>query len=391
MTFMRPALLALEDGSVWPGEGFGAPVDAVGEIVFNTAMTGVQEILTDPSYHRQIVTLTVPHVGNTGINDDDDESDRLWSAGLIVRDLSPVASNWRATRSLHAWLHEHGIPGITELETRALVRHVREKGAMRAAMSAIDPDPDRLVALAREADQMTGLDLASEVTCDAPYQWTEAADWWRPAAHEFSADTGRRVNSVERRFHVVAYDFGIKRNILRLLASRGCRVTVVPASMPAREVMSLEPDGVFLSNGPGDPAAVTYAIDNVRELLGRVPMFGICLGHQILALALGATTYKMKFGHRGGNQPVRHPAGGRVEISAHNHGFAVATASLPKGVEVLRTHLGDDCCEGLVVTSRRAFSVQYHPESSPGPHDSDHHFDAFAAMMAGEVSAHAEA
>jgi carbamoyl-phosphate synthase small subunit len=391
MTLLRPALLALEDGSVWQGIGFGAPVDAVGEIVFNTSMTGVQEILTDPSYHRQIVTMTVPHVGNTGVNPEDDESDRIWGAGLIVRDLSPTVSNWRATGTLADWLTEQGIAAITELETRALVRHIREKGAMRAAMSAVDPDPERLVTLARETADMSGLDLAAEVSCAAPYEWTESADWWRPSARELTIGVNEVKRQVGQHYHVVAYDFGIKRNILRLLASRGCRITVVPATTPAADVLDLNPDGVFLSNGPGDPAAVAYAVSNVKTLLGRVPLFGICLGHQILALALGAKTFKMKFGHRGGNQPVRRPDGGRVEISAHNHGFAVDRSSLPDKAQVLRTHLGDDCCEGLVVPDLRAFSVQYHPESSPGPHDSDHLFDRFINLMNSEVSAHAQA
>ncbi len=390
MTKRRSALLVLEDGTVWPGTGFGAETETVGELVFNTSLTGVQEILTDPSYHRQIVTMTVPHVGNTGVNDEDDESGRIWGAGLVVRDLSPVVDSWRATRSLDDWLAEQGIPGITDVETRALVRHIRERGALRAALSSRDADPERLAAAARAAPDMSGLDLAREVSCGETYAWTEAAGWWRAPAGEFGGER-RDARATPLTRHVVAYDFGIKRNILRLLADRGCRITVVPAATPAADVLALEPDGVFLSNGPGDPAAVTYAVESVRELLGHVPIFGICLGHQILALALGATTYKMKFGHRGGNQPVREPAGGRVEISAHNHGFAVDPDTLPDDARILRTHLSDGCCEGIVVPGARAFSVQYHPESSPGPHDSDHHFDRFAAMMDGEVSAHAQA
>jgi carbamoyl-phosphate synthase small subunit len=354
-----PALLALEDGTLWPGQAFGARRDATGEVVFNTSLTGYQEILTDPSYHGQLVTLTATHVGNTGINGEDDESSRVWAAALVVRDLSPVVSNWRATGDLDGWLREHDVPGITGVETRALVRHIRDHGAMRAALATADCDPVRLLALARTARDMSGLDLAREVTCGAPYAWN---------------DTGAR--------HVVAYDFGIKRNILRLLAGRGCRITVVPATTPAADVLALAPDGIFLSNGPGDPAAVDYAIATVRELLGKVPIFGICLGHQILALALGARTYKLKFGHRGGNQPVRAPQGGRVEISAHNHGFAVDATSLPRGVEVTLVNLNDGCCEGLAAPDLRAFAVQYHPESAPGPHDSDHHFDTFMASMA---------
>jgi carbamoyl-phosphate synthase small subunit len=401
-------LLALEDGTLWPGRSFGAAADAEGEIVFNTCMTGYQEILTDPSYHGQIVTMTAPHIGNTGVNEEDLESERIWPTALVVRDVSPVASSWRSTGDLSSWLAAHGVPGVTGVETRALVRHIREHGAMRAALSAADPDPERLVARARAARVMTGLDLVEEVTCRHPYVWEEGAGWWTPgprggddeardgpsageSADGGDAGEGPACREGESRFHVVAYDFGIKRNILRLLAARGCRVTVVPAATSAAEVFRLEPDGVFLSNGPGDPAAVGYAIQNVRALLGKLPLFGICLGHQILALALGATTYKLKFGHRGGNQPVRAPAGGRVEISAHNHGFAVATESLPAGVVATLANLNDGCLEGLAAPALQAFSVQYHPESSPGPHDSDRHFDVFIALMAarGKRAGHA--
>ncbi|HPF36292.1 MAG TPA: glutamine-hydrolyzing carbamoyl-phosphate synthase small subunit [Candidatus Krumholzibacteria bacterium] len=380
MDITRPALLALEDGTVWEGSGFGAPVDTVGEIVFNTSMTGYQEILTDPSYHRQLVTLTAVHVGNTGVNDEDDESGRIHAAALLVRDLSPVTSSWRASRSLDAWLRDHGVPGITGLETRALTRHLRDHGVMRAALSSVDPDPERLIAAARNAPEMNGADLASEVTCAAPYAWTEGGVWWRPQGAPAPAQATR---------HVVVYDFGVKRSILRWLVQLGCRVTVVPARTSAAEALALEPDGILLSNGPGDPAAVTYAIATVKELLGKAPLFGICLGHQILALALGGRTRKMTFGHRGGNQPVALPGGGRVEISAHNHGFEVDAASLPANVQVLRTHLSDGCCEGIIAAN--AFSVQYHPESAPGPHDSDGLFREFVTLMDGEVSAHARA
>ncbi len=398
VTDLIPALLALEDGSLWPGRGFGAVADATGEIVFNTSLTGYQEILTDPSYHRQLVTMTAVHIGNTGVNPQDEESDRIWAAALIVRDVSPLVSNWRAREDLSTYLARHGIPGITDVETRALVRHIRERGAMRAALSTSDPDPERLIALAQATPDMTGSDLVREVTCDQPYDWQQGARWWQPTVVSEITAVGKTMAAGKttaaseptaageptagRPWHVVAYDYGIKRNILHQLAARGCRVTVVPATTSPDEVLALEPDGIFLSNGPGDPAAVTYAIENVRELLGCKPLFGICLGHQILALALGAQTFKLKFGHRGGNQPVQSPQGGRVEISAHNHGFAVDPSTLPKGATVAMTNLNDGCCEGLAVPTRRAFSVQYHPESSPGPHDSERWFDRFVELMA---------
>lgn len=377
MRKQQPALLALEDGTLWPGTAFGAMGDTTGEIVFNTSMTGYQEILTDPSYHGQIVTMTTPHIGNYGVTPEDDESSRVWAAGFVVRSVSPVVSNWRARQSLPDYLSERGIVGITDVNTRALVRHIREHGAMRAALSSADPDGERLIALARASRDMNGLDLAREVTCDEPYHWAEGEDWWRPPQPD-----GTPVEvSGERPFHVVAYDYGIKRNILRLLGSRGCRVTVVPAQTSAEDVLNMNPDGVFLSNGPGDPAAVDYAIDNVKALLGKKPLFGICLGHQILGLALGAETYKLKFGHRGGNQPVQVTSTGAVQISSHNHGFAIDAKTLPDGVIESHINLNDNCCEGLDAPDYQAFSVQYHPESSPGPHDSDELFDKFVHLM----------
>jgi carbamoyl-phosphate synthase small subunit len=354
------ALLALADGTLWPGLAFGARGTRTGEIVFNTSLTGYQEILTDASYHGQIVVMTPPHIGNYGVNDEDDESHRAWVAGLVVRAASPIASNWRATRTLDEYLRERHVAAVTEVDTRALVRHIRSRGAMNAALSSVDTEPERLIARARSAPSMNGLDLAREVTCEEPYHWSLGT-------------TGYRV---------VAYDFGIKRNILRRLNARGCQVTVVPAQTTADAVLALRPDGVVLSNGPGDPAAVTYAVEAVRSLLGTVPIFGICLGHQLLGLALGGQTYKLKFGHRGGNQPVKNLLTGRVEISSHNHGFAVRAESLPPEAEVTHVNLNDGCVEGLRVPALRAFSVQYHPEASPGPHDSDGLFDQFVLMMA---------
>jgi carbamoyl-phosphate synthase small subunit len=371
-----PALLVLEDGTRWPGYAFGAPVAVCGEVVFNTSQTGYQEILSDPSYHRQMVTLTMPQIGNTGVNAADMESDGVKAAALLCRDLSPVVSNWRAEQDLDSWLRDHGVPGITGLDTRALVLHIRRHGAMRGALGCgVNADADALLEAALAGPDMAGSDLAGEVTCDEPYEWTDGAGWWRPVGS--APDMPAKAAGLR----VVAYDFGVKRSILRHLAARGCHVTVVPAGTPAAEVLAVKPDGVFLSNGPGDPAAVTYAIDAVRDLAGRLPVFGICLGHQILALALGATTYKLKFGHRGGNHPVRREDTGAVLISAHNHGFAVDADTLPASASVTHVSLNDGCCEGLAAPALRAFSVQYHPESSPGPHDSDELFDRFIDLM----------
>ncbi len=368
----HPALLALADGTLWPGVAFGARGERTGEVVFNTSLTGYQEILTDPSYHGQIVVMSQPHIGNYGTNPEDDESARAWAAGLVVRAASPTVSNWRANSTLDDYLRERGVPGLTEVDTRALIRHIRDHGAQNAALSSTHPDPAHVIALARSAPDMNGLDLAREVTCAEPYHWA-AGD-----GLGFQAD---RHTNAGRSYHVVAYDYGLKRNILRLLAAHGCRVTVVPATTTAEEVLALAPDGVFLSNGPGDPAAVDYGIAAVRALLGRVPIFGICLGHQILGLALGGETYKLKFGHRGGNQPVQHLPTGRVEISSHNHGFAVRAENLPEGVEVTHRNLNDGCVEGLRAPALRAFGVQYHPEAAPGPHDARYLFDSFIELM----------
>ena len=377
-----PALLALEDGSLWTGTGFGATGDTTGEVVFNTSMTGYQEIITDPSYHCQIMVMTAPQIGNTGTTPEDDESDRAWVAGFVVRELSPLTSNYRSRQPLDAYLKERGVVAIQDVSTRALVKHIRTHGAMRAALSsAADLRPERLLALARASRDMNGLDLAREVSCEKAYAWTEAADvqWHLPNAQPVSRRAGQTPDASSSSPHIVAYDFGIKRNILQMLASRGCRITVVPATTSAQDVLALEPDGIFLSNGPGDPAACTYAVAATQALLGKKPLFGICLGHQILGLALGGETYKMKFGHRGGNQPVM--ADGRVEISSHNHGFAVKPDSLPAGVEITHVNLNDGCVEGLRARACNAFSVQYHPEAAPGPHDASYLFDEFIAAV----------
>ncbi len=378
-----PAILALADGTIFKGRSFGADVTITGEIVFNTSMTGYQEILTDPSYYGQIVTMTCPHIGNVGLNPEDDEASRPWVSGLIVREVSRRVSSWRAAQSLPDYLRQHHLPGLTDLDTRALVRHIRSQGAMMGAVSA-DPTltPAGLVDLARAAPSMNGLDLAKAVTCAEPYHWEEGViPEWR---------TEKTLNVERLTFNVVAYDFGIKYNILRLLTAAGCRVTVVPATTPAETVLTMQPDGVFLSNGPGDPAAVTYAIEATRQLVeSGLPLFGICLGHQILGLALGGQTHKLKFGHRGGNQPVKDVTPsltekereGGVTITSHNHGFAVTPGSLPAEVEVTHLNLNDGCIEGLRHKSKPVFSIQYHPESSPGPHDALGFFGQFVAMM----------
>jgi carbamoyl-phosphate synthase small subunit len=364
------ALLALADGTLWPGVPLGAAGERTGEVVFNTCLTGYQEVLTDPSYHGQIVVMTQPHIGNYGVNDQDEESDRPWAAGFVLRAASPLTSNWRASQGLDEYLKQRGVAAISEVDTRALVRHIRTHGAQNAALSTTNADADRLVAMARAAPDMNGLDLARQVSCPEPYHWAagDGAGFEVPAAQS-------------ARLHVVAYDYGLKRNILRLFAAHGCRVTVLPAWAPAEDALQLAPDGIFLSNGPGDPAAVNYAIANVRALLGRVPIFGICLGHQILALALGGQTYKLKFGHRGGNQPVKRLETGAVEISSHNHGFAVRAESLPAGVAVTHVNLNDGCVEGLSAPALRAFGVQYHPEAAPGPHDARYLFRHFVELM----------
>ena len=368
-----PALLALEDGTLWHGTAFGARGERTGEVVFNTSMTGYQEILTDASYYQQIVVMTTSHIGNTGVNLDDDESARTWLAGFAVREASRRVSNWRANESLDNYLCARNVVGISDIDTRTLVRHLRTQGAMRGALSSTDTNADRLIDLARNSPSMNGADLVKYVSCDEAYPWTDSTnDAWFPLNSRHSPLATR---------HVVVYDYGIKRNTLRSLTARGCRVTVVPAQTSAQEIFAMKPDGVLLSNGPGDPAAVTYAIATVRTLLGRLPIMGICLGHQILGLALGGDTYKLKFGHRGGNQPVKNLLTGQVEITSHNHGFAVRAESLPRDVEVTHINLNDQCVEGLRSRDRCAFSVQFHPEAAPGPHDAMNLFDEFVEMM----------
>ncbi len=380
-----PCLLALADGTLWPGRAFGAIGERTGEICFNTSLTGYQEILTDPSYHGQIVVMSQPHIGNTGVNDEDDESQRAWLSGFVIREASPMTSNWRATKSLDQYLRERGVVAIDDVDTRALVRHIRTVGAQNAALASVDPQPDRLITLARSAPDMNGLDLAKEVTCREICHWKLDAsrESWKLESNAARSASNLQPPCEASSFHVVAYDYGIKHNILRLLTAHDCRVTIVPAQTSASDVLALKPDGIFLSNGPGDPAAVTYAIDNIKQLLGRVPIFGICLGQQLLGLALGGRTYKLKFGHRGGNQPVKNLDTGRVEISSHNHGFAVDADSLPQGVEVTHVNLNDRCVEGLRAASLRAFSVQYHPEAAPGPHDTRYLFKNFVDLMKG--------
>ncbi len=366
-------VLALEDGRIFPGEGFGADGVMTGEIVFNTSMTGYQEILTDPSYYKQIITMTVPHVGNTGVNLEDIESSRVWVSGFVVRSLSPVVSNWRNRGDLDSYLKAQNVIGLTEVATRALVRHIREKGVMRATIAHGESarDTQMLVNMAKEALDMSGANLVDEVTTAEPYNWTERSDpeWYQD--HRYVSDGPL----------VVAYDLGIKRNILRLLTDRGLRVKVVPANTSYQDVLSMNPDGIFLSNGPGDPSAVDYAVENVKNLLGTKPIFGICLGHQIMGLAMGGKTEKMRFGHRGGNQPVKNLLTGAVEISSHNHGFAVSEDSELGMAEVTHINLNDNTIEGIRHDGLGAFSVQYHPESSPGPHDSLYLFDEFVKRV----------
>jgi carbamoyl-phosphate synthase small subunit len=366
-----PAILALADGTIFRGISIGASGHTVGEVVFNTAMTGYQEILTDPSYHRQIVTLTYPHIGNTGINTEDSESVKAFAAGLIVRDYPQVVSNFRATQTLRAYLEEQGVVGIAGIDTRKLTRILREKGAQGGAILAGD-DADKALALAKEFPGMSGLDLAKVVSVKESYSWTDGT---------WALGEGFRKENAGT-FHVVAYDFGVKLNILRLLADRGCRITVVPAQTSAEDVLKLNPDGVFLANGPGDPEPCDYAVAATKVFLERkLPVFGICLGHQLLGLAAGGKTLKMKFGHHGANHPVQDLQTKRVFITSQNHGFAVDPTTLPATARVTHVSLFDGSLQGFELTDRPAFCFQGHPEASPGPHDILGLFDKFAQMM----------
>ncbi|MTI15100.1 glutamine-hydrolyzing carbamoyl-phosphate synthase small subunit [Sansalvadorimonas verongulae] len=371
----RTAILALEDGSIFHGIAIGCDGETSGEVVFNTAMTGYQEILTDPSYARQIVTLTYPHIGNTGTTPEDEEAKRLWSAGLVIRDLPLLASNWRNSQPLNEYLEDSNIVAIADIDTRRLTRILREKGSQNGAIVAgPEATKERALELAKAFPGLKGMDLAKEVTTQENYAWTEGVWELESDSHIDRADSAR--------FHVVAYDFGVKRNILRMLAERGCRLTVVPATTPARDVLALNPDGVFLSNGPGDPEPCEYAIQAIREILdARLPVFGICLGHQLLALASGAQTMKMKFGHHGANHPVQDLASGEVLITSQNHGFAVSEENLPENLRATHKSLFDGSLQGIERTDVSAFSFQGHPEASPGPHDVAPLFDRFITEL----------
>ncbi len=366
------AVLLLEDGTVFEGQAFGAKGSKCGEVVFNTSMTGYQEILTDPSYHEQIITMTYPLIGNYGTNADDWESRKVFASGFIVKENCNYPSNWRSSDSLDAYLKTNDVVGIEGIDTRQLVRHIRIQGAMRGIISSAETSIKKLKAKLEEYPGLVGRDIVKNVTVSKPYEWKEGVFDCLTNTHD----------TPKAKYKVVAIDYGMKRNILRLLVSHGCEVVAVPGKATAEEIMAYKPDGVFLSNGPGDPAAVTYAAETVKALLGQVPIFGICLGHQILGLALGGTTYKLKFGHRGANHPVKNLKTGKIEITSQNHGFCVDLDSFKgKDVEMTHLNLNDNTCEGIRSTKLKAFAVQYHPEASPGPHDARYLFDDFIKLM----------
>ncbi|HAG50403.1 MAG: carbamoyl phosphate synthase small subunit [Deltaproteobacteria bacterium GWC2_42_51] len=384
----KKAILVLADGTIFEGSSFGAEGEAIGEVVFNTSMSGYQEVLTDPSYKGQIVAMTYTQIGNYGIDEEDIESNKLWLSGFIVKENCNYPSNWRSVGTLDEYLKRNNIVSIEGIDTRVLTKHLRDNGAMNGIISSVDLNPASLIKKAQKFPSMTGLDLAKEVTCKEPYKWNQGL-WDIESGYAPDRNIQGQALHInppfskggKGGFKVIAYDFGIKFNILRNLINVGCDVSIVPASTPAEDVLRMNPDGVFLSNGPGDPDAVTYAIENVRKLIGKKPIFGICLGHQILGLALGGKTYKLKFGHHGGNQPVMDLTTKKVEITCQNHGFAVDMGSLKGIAELTHINLNDQTVEGLAHTKLPLFSVQYHPEASPGPHDSSYLFQRFVDMM----------
>jgi len=384
----KKAILVLADGTIFEGSSFGAEGEAIGEVVFNTSMSGYQEVLTDPSYKGQIVAMTYTQIGNYGIDEEDIESNKLWLSGFIVKENCNYPSNWRSVGTLDEYLKRNNIVSIEGIDTRVLTKHLRDNGAMNGIISSVDLNPASLIKKAQKFPSMTGLDLAKEVTCKEPYKWNQGL-WDIESGYAPDRNIQGQALHInppfskggKGGFKVIAYDFGLKFNILRNLINVGCDVSIVPASTPAEDVLRMNPDGVFLSNGPGDPDAVTYAIENVRKLIGKKPIFGICLGHQILGLALGGKTYKLKFGHHGGNQPVMDLTTKKVEITCQNHGFAVDMGSLKGIAELTHINLNDQTVEGLAHTKLPLFSVQYHPEASPGPHDSSYLFQRFVDMM----------